>query len=237
MEFRKADYDAVTFDVYGTLLNWEPEIAAFLGSWAHSNGLVVGREELLGVYDALRQPIQDARPALLYPEVLARTFDGIAAHYQVAANPAMRTAFAQSACHHPAYPDAQSALAALRGAGFVLGALSNIDETSFAAATGAAGLAFDIVVTAERVGAYKPDHLHFQTALADLAQRGVPQARVLHVAQSRRADVVPCNALGITSVWVERPGHVFGRSGAGAGSAQPDAVVGSLAELINRLDI
>jgi 2-haloacid dehalogenase len=87
-------------------------------------------------------------------------------------------------------------------------------------------------VTAERVGAYKPDRPHFETALADLAAMNIPPERVLHVGQSLRADIVPANNLGLASVWINRPGKLLGLSGERADEARPGLTVSSLAELV-----
>ena len=136
------------------------------------------------------------------------------------------------AATHRAFPDTRDALAALRARGLVLGALSNIDAASFAALLELNELTFDVVVTAERVGAYKPAKPHFLTALADLNARGIEPSAVLHVAQSKRADIVPATELGLTCVWVDRPGHVFGRRGSGAEDARATYRITSLRELI-----
>jgi 2-haloalkanoic acid dehalogenase type II len=233
MALRKTDYDAVTFDVYGTVLDWEPEIADFLAAWAAGQGLQVSREELLSIYDRVRQPLQEQRPALPYPEVLKRSLDAVAAEFGGKPESSDREAFGRIAGAHKPFADSAAALEALSSMGFRLGALSNIDDASFETAATAAGIRFDIVVTAERVGAYKPDHAHFRTALADLSAMDIPPDRVLHVAQSLRADIVPANALGLRSVWVDRPGHIFGRAGKGAEDARPDHVVHSLAEVVS----
>lgn len=93
--------------------------------------------------------------------------------------------------------------------GLKLAALSNIDDDAFARAMSHAGISFDVVVTAERVGAYKPDQAHFWAALADLRALGIPMHRVLHVAQSKRADIVVAKEIGLQCVWVSRPGPVL----------------------------
>ena len=237
METRRPDpnaFDAVTFDVYGTILNWEPEIAAFFSDWGNARGL--SSDELLKLYDRLRRPLQEVRPALAYPDILTGTYDALANELEQEADDEARVAFRGSAGRHAPFADSRPALERLRAMGFRLAALSNVDEASFARVTQSAGLKFDIQVTAERVGAYKPDHAHFHTALSDLAAAGIPQDRVLHVAQSRRADIVPANALGLTSVWIDRPGHVFGRSGNGAESARPDFTFSSLEDLVTVLE-
>ena len=226
-------FDAVSFDVYGTILNWEPEIAAFLQSWLRPRGIQCADVELLARYDQMRRPIQDLRPILRYSEVLARTIDAVAQHFDVPLEAEMRRKFSDIAATHLPFPDSAPALIRLRQKGLKLAALSNVDDDAFARVTAAAGIEFDVVVTAQRVGAYKPDRAHFWAALADLRAMGIPKDRVLHVAQSRRADIVVANDLGLTSVWVNRPGHVFGREGDGAECARPDYEVESLAELVS----
>ena len=228
-------FDAISFDVYGTILNWEPEIAQFLQNWAMANGKTVSVETLLAAYDRLRQPFQEERQALRYPEVLKRTLDAIGDEFQMNASPELRRRFSRIAATHHPFDDSVQALADLRSMDLKVAALSNIDEHSFELVTKKAGISFDVVVTAERVGAYKPDHAHFWAALADLRARGIAKERVLHVAQSRRADIVAANALGLKSVWINRPGHIFGRVGNGAEEAKPYFEAGSLADLVRIL--
>lgn len=227
-----ADFDALTFDFYGTIVDWEPEILGFLRSWTRAQGVSVADRLLLETYDGLRQPLQNERPALRYPEVLRRTLDAMACELGCALPSALRNEFGGMAATHEPFPDSVGALHELRNRGLVLGALSNVDERSFEAILGRLGLAFDITVTAQRVGAYKPDKAHFMAALSDLRARGIEKERVLHVAQSKRADIVPATELGLTCVWVDRPGHVFGRRGGAADSAQATYRVSSLAELL-----
>ncbi len=227
------DFDAVTFDINGTVLNWEPEIDSFFRRWAERHGIAADSTTLLQAYDRLRRPIQDRRPALRYGEVLRQTFDAVAAAFGGPADSDLRQDFGETAAHHKPFADSDAALVALKARGLRLGALSNNDEAALAKACGQLSVAFDVVVTGERVGAYKPDPAHFMAALSDLLALGIPPDRVLHVAQSRRADIVPANRLGLTSVWVNRPGHLFGRAGDGAEAAQPDYEVSSLAELVD----
>ena len=230
-----ADFDAVSFDVYGTILNWEPEIAGFLRDWATSAGRSIDDSELLSAYDRIRQPLQDQRPALRYPEILRRTLQEMGNAFGINVSSEQLERFSGIAATHKPFPDSVAALDALRAMGLKLAALSNIDDASFATVTATAGIEFDVVVTAQRVGAYKPDHAHFWAALSDLLALGIPMDRVLHVAQSRRADIVVANAIGLTSVWVNRPGHIFGRVGRGAEEARPDYEVDSLAAVVRLL--
>jgi putative hydrolase of the HAD superfamily len=89
-----------------------------------------------------------------------------------------------------------------------------------------------LTVTAERVGAYKPDWPHFHTVIAELGALGIRRERILHVGQSLRADITPANRLGLACAWINRPGRALGLSGEGAAEAKPDLTVSSLAELV-----
>jgi 2-haloacid dehalogenase len=234
--FSVKDFDALTFDVYGTILNWEPEIAAFLGDWANAGGKAIDQADLLSAYDRVRQPLQQHRPTWHYPEVLKRTLQQMGTEFDLATPPDMLEQFADIAATHKPFPDSRDALDEFRSMGLKLAALSNIDEASFANVTEAADIHFDVVVTAQRVGAYKPDHAHFWAALSDLQALDIPMDRVLHVAQSRRADIVVANAIGLKCVWVNRPGHIFGRVGRGAEASRPDYEVDSLAAVVTMLN-
>jgi 2-haloalkanoic acid dehalogenase type II len=235
-ELRLNDFDAVTFDIYGTLIDWEPSITAFFRSWADRNGLAVSDEQLMQAYDRIRSEVQKERPAPLYPEVLRRSFERVSAAFNVAVDPGARAAFGASAHHWPPYADSAAALKALQLRAKV-GALSNIDEASLATSCRKLGFTFDVVVTAERVGAYKPDWPHFHTAIADLAAMGIPMQRILHVGQSLRADMVPATKLGLKCVWVNRPGRRLGLAGEGVSEARPDLIVSSLKELVATLGL
>lgn len=231
MTLRLSDFDAVTFDVYGTLIDWEPSIIAFLTEWAKRDGVRAGDEELLMAFDRARAEIQKIRPALLYPDVLRRCFDRIASEYGLTADEGQREMFAKAPHSWPAYVDSHAGLSTLQ-ARAKIGALSNIDEASLRASCGKLGIRFDLVVTAERVGAYKPDWPHFHTAIADLAALGIPRQRILHVGQSLRADITPANKLGLKCAWVHRPGRLLGLSGEGAAEARPDLTVDTLEQLV-----
>src|SRR5258708_6267893 len=173
MPLRLSDFDAVTFDVYGTLIDWEPSIAAFLGKWAERNRVSSSEQDLLMAFDRARASIQQKRPAHLYPEVLRRCFDRISFEFGVVVDVQEREAFAATPHQWPAYPDSHTGLMALQSRAKV-GALSNIDNASLESSCRKLDFRFDLVVTAERVGAYKPDWPHFQTGIADLAALNIP---------------------------------------------------------------
>ncbi|OYR26001.1 HAD-IA family hydrolase [Brucella lupini] len=231
---RLSDFDAVTFDVYGTLIDWEPSIVAFLSEWAGEVGVKASGEDLIMSFDRARAEIQKERPAHLYPEVLRRCFDRISGEFGVAVDAARREAFSKTPHQWPAYSDTSAGLKALQARARI-GALSNIDNASLASSCKNMDIEFDIVVTAERVGAYKPSWEHFNAAIAELEGMGIPRERILHVGQSLRADITPANKLGLKSAWINRPQRLLGLSGEGAAEARPDLTVESLAELLKAI--
>ena len=228
---RLSNFDAVTFDVYGTLIDWEPSIAQFLTDWASKAGVTATGQELIMSFDGARALLQKERPAHLYPEILRRCFDRISADFGVPVDAATRETFSTTPHHWTSYEDVPTGLKQLQARARI-GALSNIDNASLASSCSKMGISFDIVVTAERVGAYKPSFEHFETALADLEALGIPRSRVLHVGQSLRADITPANQLGLQCVWINRPSRLLGLSGEGAAEARPDLTVASLAEML-----
>lgn len=233
---RPDDFDAITFDVYGTLIDWEPSILARLRTWAEAHGKTPADAELIDAFDRARAHYQMLSPARPYPRILELAIAYVAGEWGGRVDPAAQRDFGASVGEWPAYDDSVEALARLKDR-FVLGALTNMDDASFAqshARLGHARLAepFEIVVTAERAGAYKPALRHFVLSLTDLAARGIPPHRVLHVAQSRRADVRPCNLLGQTVVHIDRSGKALGHTGFGAELAVPDAVYPTMSAFV-----
>jgi 2-haloacid dehalogenase len=231
---RLSDFDAVTFDVYGTLIDWEPSIVEFLAQSATNCGVTATGDELIMSFDRARAIVQKERPAHLYPEILRRCFDRISGDFRVPIDPKRREAFSATPHQWPAYSDVPAGLKQLQ-ARAKIGALSNIDNASLASSCTKMNVKFDIAVTAERVGAYKPSPEHFETALADLDAMGIARSRVLHVGQSLRADITPANNLGLECVWINRPERLLGLSGDGAAEARPDLTVGSLAEMLEAI--
>jgi putative hydrolase of the HAD superfamily len=234
MKLRLQDFDAVTFDVYGTLIDWEPAIISFLTEWAHCSRIDVPGQQLLMAFDRARAEIQQERPAHIYPEVLQRCFDRISNEFNVPIDAGRRAKFARAAHEWLPYEDSHTGLKALQ-THVQVGALSNIDEASLASSCKHLAFKFDLVVTAERVGAYKPDTPHFTTAIAELAAMGIERRRILHVGQSLRADITPANTHGLACAWINRTGRSLGLTGYGAQKAKPDLTVSSLAELITSL--
>ncbi|MBF6605762.1 MAG: haloacid dehalogenase type II [Chloroflexi bacterium] len=219
-------FDALTFDCYGTLIDWETGILAGLRSVLGPRGIEPPDDELLERYAAAEAAIE-AGSYRRYRDVLAGALRAVAAAYDVEPTAAEVAVFGGSVVDWPAFPDSADALARLAGR-FRLGVITNCDDDLFAASNRRLGVTFDWIVTAEQVGSYKPSERNFETAFARI---DVPRERVLHVAQSLFHDHVPARRFGLSTAWVDRR---HGRSGFGAtppAATTPDLTVPDMASL------
>jgi 2-haloalkanoic acid dehalogenase type II len=207
-----SDFDALSFDCYGTLIDWETGLLAVLAPWARERGLAIDDERLLAAFAAHETALEAALPASPYPDILARTMTAVGEELGVEVTAAEARHFAHSVPEWPAYADAPGALASL-GRRYRLFVLSNVDRASFAGSQAQLGVAFDAVVTAQDVGCYKPSRRGFEVLRDRAARMGVAPGRLLHVAQSLFHDHVPAKQLGLPTVWIDRR---RGRPGWGA---------------------
>jgi 2-haloacid dehalogenase len=232
---RLGDFSALTFDCYGTLIDWETGILAALRPWTAGQRVEVDDEELLAAFGRAEARREAAEPAAPYPRVLAGVLDDLAEEFGAVASREETEAFGGSVKDWPAFPDSAAALAYLRRH-YRLVIVSNVDRASFRHSSDRLGVTFDAVVTAEDAGAYKPAPNHFELALARLAEMGVAKDRVLHVAQSLYHDHVPAKRLGLATMWVNRRGD-RGQGGGATPTAPapvtPDGEVPTLAALVD----
>ena len=226
------EFSALTFDCYGTLIDWEAGILAALHPWAAAHRVEVGDEELLAAFGRAESRREAAQPTAPYPEILAGVLEDLAAELGATASPEEAAAFGDSVKDWPAFPDSAEALAYLQRH-YRLVIVSNVDRASFGHSNAKLGVTFDAVVTADDAGAYKPAPNHFQLALAQLADKGVAKDQVLHVAQSLYHDHVPAKRLGLKTMWVNRRADRPEGGGATPASAPvtPDGEVPTLAAL------
>jgi 2-haloacid dehalogenase len=219
-----ARFEALTFDCYGTLIDWETGILAGLRRALAGLDVQPTDDDLLERYGRAESALE-AGPYLRYREVLARGLGEVCRAYGVEPTQEEAAAFGASVGDWPAFPDSAAALARLQTR-FRLGVITNCDDDLFAASHRRLGVAFDWVVTAQSVGSYKPNPRNFTIAFERL---GLPPERILHVAQSLFHDHVPAKKLGLSSVWIDRR---YGRGGPGAtppAAAHPDATFPDLA--------
>jgi len=217
-------FEALTFDCYGTLIDWETGILAALRRVVGARGIDRPDDELLEAYAAIEAPAE-AGPYRTYREILAAGVRGVAAGLGIEPDAAEVAAFAGSVGDWPAFPDSSAALERLHH-DFRLGVITNCDDDLFASSAARLGIDFDWVVTAQQAGSYKPDERNFELAFERI---GLPRERILHVAQSLYHDHVTAKRLGLSTVWIDRR---HGRPGFGAtppANATPDATYPDMA--------
>ena len=212
-----ADFDALSFDCYGTLIDWEAGIIAVLGPWAQAQGLGLSDEALLAAYSGHEARAEAEHPADRYPLILARSFRDLGR--ELGANVTEEDAgrLAGSVPAWPPFSDSQAALAALAER-YRLIILSNVDRDSFTGSNRRLGVSFISILTAEDIGSYKPSPGNFAALLAEAGRLGIGKGRLLHVAQSLFHDHVPAQHAGLPTVWINRR---HDRPGWGA-TPQPD---------------
>jgi len=207
---RLSDFKALSFDCYGTLIDWESGITEALRPLRERSGL--SADALLDAYGPVELEVEQEFPSLRYSELLVEVHSRLSERLGVAQDPAEAAAFGASVGDWPAFPDSAEALAYLKRH-FALIILSNVDRQSFAGSNRRLGVEFDEILTAEEIGSYKPDLRNFEHLLARLGERGMANGELLHVAQSLFHDHVPANRMGIASAWIDRRA---GKSGSGA---------------------
>jgi 2-haloacid dehalogenase len=196
-------YRALSFDCYGTLIDWEAGLAAVLGPWARAVGLDLDDERLLEAYAGNEAAVERERAAARYPEVLATAFRRTGQALGRPVDDAWARRLGGSVPDWPAFPDSAAALASL-AAHYQLIIVSNVHRDGFAASNRRLGGRFAAVITAEDVGAYKPAGNHFRALLSTLDDLGIGRGELLHVAQSLFHDHVPAKRAGLATAWINR---------------------------------
>jgi putative hydrolase of the HAD superfamily len=230
-------FQALSFDCYGTLIDWEAGIAAVLSPWAREQGLDLPDEELLLAYAPHEAAVEAETPFRLYPDVLGEAFrrTGAALGREVSDEWAQR--LGSSVPDWPAFPDSADALARL-ASHYQLIILSNVHRAGFAGSNRHLRGDFAAIITAEDVGGYKPAENHFRALDTTLDSLGVERSGLLHVAQSLFHDHVPAKREGLPSVWINRrhdkPG--WGATPQPSGEFSYDLEFGSMGEFADAVD-
>ena len=218
---RLTDFDALSFDCYGTLIDWEAGIAAVLSRWAASRRLDTGAEALLAAYSQQEAAAEAGHPDEPYPAILGRSMRGLGRELGAEVSEQDASALAGSVPDWPAFADSRDALRRLAER-YQLIILSNVDRESFAASNRRLGVTFASVLTAQDIGSYKPSPRNFDALAAEARRLGIGSGRLLHVAQSLFHDHVPARQAGLPTVWINRR---HDRPGWGATPAPPARVV------------
>ena len=198
-----ARYKALSFDCYGTLIDWETGMLEVLRPWAASVDLDADDEQLLSAYAGIETAAERDDPTARYPDILAESFRRVG---QALGRPVEQTwasRLANSVPDWPAFPDSADALASL-ARHYQLIILSNVHRDGFAASNRRLNGNFAAVITAEDVGSYKPMENHFRALDRTLGELGIDRSELVHVAQSLYHDHVPARREGLRSVWINR---------------------------------
>ncbi len=230
------DFQALTFDCYGTLIDWESGLLTALQGLISCAPRRRTREEVLSDYAAHEQEQQRFTPTLRYSQLLAVVYKRLSENWGAPAPWQECTNFAASLRTWEPFTDTLAALRYLKSH-FKLFILSNVDNESFSYTARRLGVRFDGIMTAEDIGSYKPDVRNFEYMLGRLHSQGIEKNRILHVAQSLVHDHVPARGLGIASCWINRQHGRIGAVGEIASRARYDfnfATLGDFAEAHRR---
>ncbi|KAH8435177.1 uncharacterized protein LDX57_012806 [Aspergillus melleus] len=208
-----SEYRLLSLDVYGTLIDWETGAINNFQPLVEASGIHRSREQILSAYYECERAQQAATPSMKYTDLVAAINPQMAARLGLPApTPEQSVAFGQSVRDWPVFPDNIDALKRLRKH-FKLVCLSNVDVGSFKGSNAGPleDIPFDLVITAEEVGSYKPDLRNFEYMLRMAQEKfGIPKHQVVQTAQSQFHDHHAARKMGIRSSWIVRPGSVMG---------------------------
>ena len=202
---RLSDFKVLTFDCYGTLIDWEA------GIWDAFQPLISGngrsdilRTDALQEFAAIENRLEAETPGMPYPEVLAQVHAAFARRFGLLTSTSLDSQFGDSLPGWPAFPDTADVLRYLKTR-YKLVILSNVNRDGFAASNRKLGVEFDAVYTAQDIGSYKPDPANFEFLLENLGQDfGLGKQHILHTAQSLFHDHVPAKSFGLATAWIDR---------------------------------
>lgn len=206
---RLNDFKLLTFDCYGTLIDWETGIVAGLEPLVARLPIPPEPDRILEAHARHEARQQRYTPEMLYRDVLAVVYRRLAEEWGVSYTQTEAIAYGNSVRYWPVFPDTVGALQYLRRF-YKIAVLSNVDNATFAESLKLLDVDFDAVFTAEDVGSYKPDRRFFEYALSTIEARGIRRNEILHTAESLYHDLVPANDVGLPSCWIyrrfEKPG-------------------------------
>jgi 2-haloalkanoic acid dehalogenase type II len=197
------DFNVLTFDCYGTLIDWESGMIEALKPLTARAGRELDRNEILQAHARHESSQQEWTPAKRYRDLLPVVYKRLAEEWGVAVTEDECIAYGRSVKDWPAFGDSAEALQYLKRH-YKLVILSNVDNESFASSRRKLGVDFDAVYTAEDVGSYKPSDRNFRYMLEKLGTIGVEKSRILHTAESLFHDHGPANRHGLASCWIYR---------------------------------
>lgn len=202
---RLSDFKVLTFDCYGTLIDWETGIWDAFQPLLMANGCsTIQRQAALVAFANLENAQESATPSMIYGDVLRHVHAQFAEQFDLRTNDELDAAFGDALGLWPAFPDTADALRYLKTK-YKLVILSNVNRAGFAASNRKLGVTFDAIYTAEDIGSYKPSPANFDYLLEHLASDfGLQKNDILHTAQSLFHDHVPAKQFGLANAWIDR---------------------------------
>jgi putative hydrolase of the HAD superfamily len=233
---RLTDFDVLTFDMIGTLIDFEQGVLDFARPRLLRARHDISDTEILETYASAQGEVRRRSPDLLFSARLPKIWEGVAARYGVAVEPGDGPAFVRSARHWPAFPDSAAALAELKRQFRFLVVVTNGDRAAARVMANTLGSPFSEIITEEDTGFAKPDPRAFQHFIAHLERLGVKRERILHTAQSQYHDIGAARDAGLATCWIYRrhgqPG--YGGTQAPPRYTAPDFLAVSLADLVRQ---
>jgi 2-haloacid dehalogenase len=212
MTRKLTDFKVLSFDCYGTLIDWESGMLEALKALVAKAGRTLGRDQILEAHARHESAQQRYTPSLAYRDLLPIVYKRLAEEWGVPAEWDDCLAYGRSIRLWPAFEDSTAALQYLKRH-YKLVILSNVDNESFSFSNRRLDVAFDAIFTAEDIGSYKPSPRNFEYMLEKLAGYGIDKSEVLHTAESLFHDHAPANRFGLASCWIYRR---HGKEGFGA---------------------
>lgn len=200
---RLSDFKVLTFDCYGTLIDWESGMVENLEPLTSKVRKPLTRNEILEAHARHESSQQLWNPTRIYRDLLPVVYKRLAEEWDVPATWEEAQTYGRSVGKWPAFPDTPAALAYLKKH-YKLVILSNVDNASFAESNARLGVTFDAIYTAEDIGSYKPSDRNFEYMLEKLGTLGLQRGNVLHTAESLFHDHVPANRHKLASCWIWR---------------------------------
>jgi 2-haloacid dehalogenase len=197
------DFKVLTFDCYGTLIDWETGMIDALTPLTSRLGGTLTRNQILEAHARHESSQQRQTPYKRYRELLALVYRRLAEKWNISVDWEECVRYGESIKDWPAFPDTADALQYLKQH-YKLVILSNVDNESFSASNKKLGVAFDAIYTAEDIGSYKPADANFEYMIQMLKSRGFEKSDILHTAESLFHDHVPANRHGLHSCWIYR---------------------------------
>lgn len=236
MTIRLSDFDALSFDCYGTLIDWEGGLISGIRPVLENHGVEAADEEILALQartESGLQSVSEKGAYMKYRKVLGDLVLRFGEEYGFEPAPHEVRALADSLRHWKPFPDTVEALRALKKR-YKLAVITNADDGLFALSACHLEVEFDWIITAEQAGTYKPSLNNFQVALERM---GVAPDKLLHAAESLFHDIAPAKKLGLSTVWVHRRSGKGGFGATPPAEAEPDLEVPDLKTLVSAMGL